>query len=720
MFFTEVLSFQASEDPQSPRGVLGFLLQKCSTWVIFCRTSSQNEKGMDMKVEVKEEEEERYGMNYQQTMEKVEMTTTTKQEESSSGDLGENAVKEEIKKEDEEYGVVTEPSEGHSESGNLMKNNNVKEECKEEDEEYGVMEISEAHKELYQDREEEVDIKDEVKEEEEETHVMDYQQSTEEVGMRAEMKQEEPSLDTITVHGRDVVKISEDCIMLSSEDEDITQYGPGEDHNVHQGPHSADGPSYSSNPEGPQTGRGGAALPTDRRFFCPECGKYFSLKSSLNEHMRCHTGSLSYFCTECGRRYATLLQLVTHEKVHRGEKPYSCPTCGRCFFTKSDLDIHQCLNTVDKPFSCPQCGKGFSRKYSLKIHRRSHTGQKTYTCSECGKCYLRKTNFIKHQKFHTGFLVDFGPPERCPRPLYSRDSAREDHMSAHDQVGGTDHLEHEGDPTLRHMKEMGDTYMMRLSAVLVGRGLKAHSVLIQPTLSPVSHFITTHTACSPTIFGFETFAQKVMMVHGRDVVKISEDCIMLSSEDEDITQYGPGEDHNVHQGPHSADGPSYSSNPEGPQTGRGGAALPTDRRFFCPECGKYFSLKSSLNEHMRCHTGSLSYFCTECGRRYATLLQLVTHEKVHRGEKPYSCPTCGRCFFTKSDLDIHQCLNTVDKPFSCPQCGKGFSRKYSLKIHRRSHTGQKTYTCSECGKCYLRKTNFIKHQKFHTGEIPQS
>ncbi|PIO37932.1 hypothetical protein AB205_0124060, partial [Aquarana catesbeiana] len=43
------------------------------------------------------------------------------------------------------------------------------------------------------------------------------------------------------------------------------------------------------------------------------------------------------------------------------------------------------------------------------------------------------------------------PPERCPRPLYSRDSTQEDHTIPHCyKVGGTEHLEHglaeSGDP----------------------------------------------------------------------------------------------------------------------------------------------------------------------------------------------------------------------------------------------------------------------------------
>ncbi|PIO12514.1 hypothetical protein AB205_0205940, partial [Aquarana catesbeiana] len=41
------------------------------------------------------------------------------------------------------------------------------------------------------------------------------------------------------------------------------------------------------------------------------------------------------------------------------------------------------------------------------------------------------------------FPSDRNPPERCPRPLYSRDSTQEDHTIPHCyKVGGTENLEH--------------------------------------------------------------------------------------------------------------------------------------------------------------------------------------------------------------------------------------------------------------------------------------
>ncbi|XP_077346243.1 gastrula zinc finger protein XlCGF66.1-like [Lithobates pipiens] len=194
---------------------------------------------------------------------------------------------------------------------------------------------------------------------------------------------------TSPVDGREMKKTSEDCLTLSPdckvEDEDITQYSPGENpttSNVHRAPHSVDGPSYSSYSEEPQTVRDGAILPTDERFSCIECGKCFNLKSNLHRHKKVHTGEKPYSCPECGKGFSQKSTLYRYQRSHTGEKPYSCPECRKCFAWKSHLYTHQRSHTGEKPYSCPECGKCFSQKSNLYTHQRSHMGEKPYSCPE--------------------------------------------------------------------------------------------------------------------------------------------------------------------------------------------------------------------------------------------------------------------------------------------------------------------------------------------------
>ncbi|XP_077345723.1 uncharacterized protein LOC143989465 isoform X1 [Lithobates pipiens] len=303
------------------------------------------------------------------------------------------------------------------------------------------------------------------------------------------------------------------------------------------------------------------------------------------------------------------------------------------------------------------------------------------------------------------------PPERCPRPLYFWDSTQEDHTIPHHHQSGN----------LRYSKlevkaEEEETYVKDDE-----QSMEKDDDDVKDDEQSMEEDGITGT------FLEEDTPTEISTVDGREMRKTSEDCLTLSPdckvEDEDITQYSPGENpttSNVHPAPHSVDGPSYSSYPEEPQTVRGGAVLPTDKRFSCTECGKCFRFKSWLNEHKISHTGEKQHSCPECRKCFSKKSNLQIHQRSHTGEKPYSCPECGKCFSNVSSLYKHQRSHTGEKPFSCPECGKCFAQKVTLVTHQKCHTGEKPYSCPECGKWFSEKSNLSKHQRLHTGEKPYS
>ncbi|CAI9541742.1 unnamed protein product, partial [Staurois parvus] len=138
-------------------------------------------------------------------------------------------VKEEYKEEDEEYGVMEEFSEGHKDMMEPPNTRNPPERCPRPL--YSWDSTQEDHTIPHHYKGEDlINIKVEIKAEEEEAYVRDDQQSMEEDGITGTFIEGDTPTEIST--GREMRKTSEDCLTLSPdwkvEDEDITQYSPGE------------------------------------------------------------------------------------------------------------------------------------------------------------------------------------------------------------------------------------------------------------------------------------------------------------------------------------------------------------------------------------------------------------------------------------------------------------------------------------------------------------
>uniref|UniRef100_A0A8C6KN90 C2H2-type domain-containing protein n=1 Tax=Nothobranchius furzeri TaxID=105023 RepID=A0A8C6KN90_NOTFU len=140
--------------------------------------------------------------------------------------------------------------------------------------------------------------------------------------------------------------------------------------------------------------------------------------------------------------------------------------------------------------------------------------------------------------------------------------------------------------------------------------------------------------------------------------------------------------------------------------------------FACEVCGQRFSQKANLNIHMRVHTGQKPYVCELCGQRFSQKCSLISHVNVHTGQKPFVCEICGQRFSQKTHLNSHVRVHTGQKPFACELCGQRFSQKSHLNSHMRVHTGQKPFACELCGQNFCDKSTLNRHTRVHTGQRP--
>ncbi|XP_077186324.1 uncharacterized protein LOC143833909 [Paroedura picta] len=138
----------------------------------------------------------------------------------------------------------------------------------------------------------------------------------------------------------------------------------------------------------------------ERPYQCPDCGRRFGCRISLENHRGLHTEGRPYECSYCGKWFRHRTTLGKHQKLHTGETAHECLVCGKLFISNAALTTHQRIHTGEKPFHCPSCERSFTTKGELTRHERIHTGERPFRCLECGKGFMRREHLVTHQRTH--------------------------------------------------------------------------------------------------------------------------------------------------------------------------------------------------------------------------------------------------------------------------------------------------------------------------------
>ncbi|XP_040178178.1 oocyte zinc finger protein XlCOF7.1-like [Rana temporaria] len=375
----------------------------------------------------------------------------------------------------------------------------------------------------------------------------------------------------------------------------------------------------------------------------------------------------------------------------------------------------------------------------------------------------------------TGESSNGNPPERCPRPLYSRDSTQEEiipedsaeelHQPFHQTVSENEHsdiwtidsdpgMEEEGEPfsesNLQEDKEEEEmaNYI----------GTDDSSVASTPdrcTDPDTDHIYPQEYSLNETPYKrFKKEDNLNIVVIDIEDEDEDEEADGLCKEKEMPAEISPDFGHGAHpldlfrcppfpsnyqmkhsdfyQSVHAPSNfnssanlytPNLSRNPYGKylrdvDPGANVPARAATKQHMCNECGKCFAHNSDLLIHKRLHRGKVPFICSVCGKLFSSNSYLMVHLRLHAGEKPFSCTECGKSFKSNSHLVTHMRIHRGEKPFVCAECGKSFNDKSNFGRHKRIHTGEKPYTCDLCGRGFNRKANLLIHERTHTGEKP--
>ncbi|KAL3279354.1 hypothetical protein HHI36_016860 [Cryptolaemus montrouzieri] len=373
----------------------------------------------------------------------------------------------------------------------------------------------------------------------------------------------------------------------------------------------------------------------------------------------------------CIQGMGILEDLISNENVSNDSRT----VCTLCNAVLSDakalkehkVEIHRIPNEFR--FKCSTCEESFPNEYKYTEHLRIHPLE----CKMCGKLFFRRQNIQLHMKRHLGIK-----PYKCDvcEKAFLTKQKLEEHRNVH-------------------------TGNAPIKCTLCDESFRRHSNLVQ-------HRNRHHLKMKKKVKDYvchcgEYFHSRKKLAWHKEIhdskpkacTKCNEKFIHLAS----LTRHM-----------RKAHNERY---------------LPKEERsnenVECPICKGVF-VKSSLEVHIRTHSGARPYSCLICNKDFTTRWNLKLHKWTHasRVSKPYKCDQCNGAFVRESDYISHMNSHKSIKPYTCNYCGARFIRKYNCQRHVKEHENDKTYNCTVCGKAFHRSYYLKDHMRVHSGVRPYS
>ncbi|XP_071111117.1 uncharacterized protein [Haliotis cracherodii] len=378
-------------------------------------------------------------------------------------------------------------------------------------------------------------------------------------------------------------------------------------------------------------------------------------------------------CFVCDRVLANKSSLNVHMKIHTGHRPHKCATCDKAFFQKTHLIAHmkthnkqnaQGGSQVNNQFSCRVCGKSFKTYRGRNSHMRSHKAvkamnlkstDKLFKCKFCGKVFPTFQGRNKHIRLH---MNELGPQEQHTSFSASKNTKQKESYKCN-----------QCDRAFRSyvdLKQHRDTH-----AKLQPTGSLKDSVQ-----EVYRCFMCDRTFRSYVYLKLHTDTHRLM----NQVSKVH------------VKQDTPG----LYKTEPTTVGESSGLNLETPVSEEPES---TGCKYVCHICRQTFEAVFYLKQHLQTHVINLEsgekyeakpHVCSICGKRFLRAYDLQHHLNIHaRGG--YKCSLCEKVFSFQSWLKRHlkrahdsiPSQTSSKRQHQCKICRQAFSKKVHMLNHMK-------------------------------------
>ncbi|XP_056301014.1 zinc finger protein 574 [Pseudoliparis swirei] len=399
-------------------------------------------------------------------------------------------------------------------------------------------------------------------------------------------------------------------------------------------------------------------------------------------------------CELCKHTFTSVNRLAAHKRVHE-QGTHECPECGKVFKKATSLQTHMRTHSGVARYLCVDCGSGFTTEMTLIMHRKSHIADPLHKCQFCNKTFTNMTKYLYHRRTH---LNRDSPGTPAPvsmssAPMRASLSALAILRRARERSSLTEEAKGNLLAPLSEdeMETMGEEAIQSSQSTVVvgevgnggeGDDLEAAAPLEANADAPQRVEDATESGSATNRVPPDDPAVCVAAEAGAASAAsaVPSDKGLFSCRSCPKSFLSPLQLVHHRRRSHVA-----------------------ERSFSCGVCGKSFKKQIHVRNHIRIHTGERPFQCSDCGKTFSSLANLTRHNLIHSGVRPYRCDVCHRSFSQSSNLRQHSRLHAGAAALCCAECPATFRWPTKLAAHRYTrHAGAPApFPCPHCENGFL-------------------